>query len=103
MTPSIVDAFLSRPAVVQFDDKDVMLSRPTVAHFIAAQDAESRGEFMPAWYVWQHTLDENGRQAFKSIEYVKEICNAPLVMRLARLIEPLYLEGLDLPAPHAKS
>jgi hypothetical protein len=26
-----------------------------------------------------------------------------MVMRLARLIEPLYLEGLDLPAPHAKS
>ena len=103
MSPSIIDAFLSRPAVVEFDGGTITLARPTVAHFIAAQDAEARGEFMPAWYVWQHLLEKDGRQAFVSIEYVKDFCNAPTVIRLARLIEPLYVEGLDLPAPHAKS
>jgi hypothetical protein len=74
-----------------------------VAHFIAAQDAESRGEVMPAWYVWQHLLDENGKQAFSNIELVKDVCSAPMAIRLGRLIEPLYVEGLDLQAPHAKS
>jgi hypothetical protein len=33
---------------------------------------------------------------------VREL-NAPTVLRIARLIEALYVEGLDLPAPHAKS
>jgi hypothetical protein len=32
-----------------------------------------------------------------------DFCNAPTVIRLARLIEPLYVEGLDLQAPLAKS
>lgn len=103
MTPSIIDAFLAKPASVEIDGRAVALSRPTVAHFIAAQDAESRGEFMPAWYVWQHLLDENGKQAFANIELVKDVCSAPMVIRLGRLIEPLYVEGLDLQAPHAKS
>ncbi len=103
MSPSLIDAFLAKPAVVEFDGRALLLSRPTVAHFIAAQDAETRGEFMPAWYVWQHVLDEDGKQAFKSVDVVHDLCSAPVVIRLSKIIEPLYVEGLDLPAPHAKS
>lgn len=103
MSPNLIDAFLARAAVIEIDGKSLAIARPTVAHFIAAQDAETRGEFMPAWYVWQHVLDENGKQAFASLDVVKDLCSAPLVIRLAKLIEPFYVEGLDLPAPHAKS
>jgi hypothetical protein len=44
----------------------------------------------------------DGSAEFSSIEVVREL-NAPTVLRIARLIEALYVEGLDLPAPHAKS
>jgi hypothetical protein len=99
---SLIESFLARPVAVEFDGRTLYLKRPTVAHLIAAQDAESRGEFMPAWYVLTHVVTSAGTPEFGSIEIVKEL-SAPLVLRLARLIEPLYVEGLDLPAPHAKS
>ncbi len=98
----LLDAFLSRPAVVTFDGVVLHLKRPTVAHLIAAQDAESRGEFMPAWYVLNHVVKADGSAEFSSIELVREL-NAPTVLRIARLIEQLYVEGLDLQAPHEKS
>ena len=99
---SLIDSFLARPVAVEFDGRTIHLKRPTVAHLIAAQDAESRGEFMPAWYVLNHVVTSAGTPEFGSMDLVKEL-SAPLVLRLARIIEPLYVEGLDLPAPHAKS
>lgn len=98
----IIHALLAQDAVVEFRGEQIRLRRPTVADLIAAQDAESRGAFMPAWYVANHLLGPDGRNQFANPDELRAM-SAPAVVALSRLIEPLYLEGLDLQAPPAKS
>ncbi len=98
---SVLESLLAREAVVQFDGNDVRLLRPTVAHFVAAQDAETRGTWMPAWYCASHVLGADGSTLWKHADELRAL-SAPKVLALARLIEPLYVEGLDLPALPAK-
>lgn len=97
----ILDALLARESVVDFNGQQVRLRRPTVADLIAAQDAESRGTFMPAWYCAAHVLGSDGQCVWKSAEELRTL-SAPQVIALSRLIEPLYVEGLDLDRSPAK-
>ena len=92
----ILDALLARNVTVKFREQSVTLRRPTVADLVAAQDAEKRGVFMPAFYCAAHVLDANGETLWKSHEELRTL-SAPDVIALSRLIEPLYVEGLDLP------
>lgn len=98
---SLISALLATDAEVVWDGLTVRILRPTVAHFIAAQDAESRGVWMPAWYVATHVVGVDGQTLWKSHEELR-VLSAPKIIALARLIEPLYLEGLDSPALAAK-
>jgi hypothetical protein len=97
----ILDALLARDHTVDFNGKSVRLRRPTVADLIAAQDAETRGVFMPAYYCAAHVLAEDGTTLWKSPDELRGL-SAPAVVALSRLIEPLYLEGLDLDRLPAK-
>ena len=67
----MLESLLAREAVVQFDGNDVRLLRPTVAHFVAAQDAETRGTWMPAWYCAAHVLGADGSTLWKHAETLK--------------------------------
>lgn len=98
----ILDALLARESVVDFEGHQVRLRRPTVADLIAAQDAESRGVFMPAYYCAAHVLAADGTTLWKSADELRSL-SAPRVVALSRLIEPLYVEGLDLDRLHAKA
>ena len=96
-----INAFVGVDAASAMDPATVRLRRPTVADLIAAQDAESRGTFMPAWYCAAHVLGSDGQCVWKSADELRTL-SAPQVIALSRLIEPLYVEGLDLDRSPAK-
>jgi hypothetical protein len=89
----MIDALLARPLAVEFRGETVRLRRPTIGDLVAAIDVQSRGENMAAWYVATHVLDSDGAQMY-TLDVAKRL-SAPAVIALARLIEPLYSEGLD--------
>lgn len=97
----MIAALLAKPCHVEFRGERVAIRRPRVADVVAALDASARGEYMPAWFVLHHVL-EGDAPAFASLEEVMRL-DGPAVIELARYIEPLYTEGLDLQAPPAKS
>lgn len=97
----MISSLLTRPKTIDFRGESIKLRRPTVADVVAALDAQERAVYMPAWFVWMHVMDGDA-QAFESIEQVMRL-DGPGVIALAQQIEPLYAEGLDLQAPHAKS
>ena len=89
----MIDALLARPTIVRIGTKEFRCRRPTVADFIAVLDAESRGEYLPALYVANHLIDENGERMFTP-ETARNL-HGPSVVILSRQIEVLYTEGLD--------
>lgn len=89
----MIEALLARPLTVEFRGEAVRLRRPTIADLVAAIDAQSRDENMPAWYVATHVLDADGANMY-TLDVAKRL-SAPAVIALAKMIEPLYSEGLD--------
>lgn len=89
----MIEALLARPKTVDFRGEPVVLRRPTVADLVAALDASTRGDRMEPWYVANHVLGPDGRLLY-TIEEAQKL-SAPACIALARIIEPLYTEGLD--------
>ena len=89
----MLEALLARPVTLEFRGETVRVRRPTIGDLVAAIDAQSRGENMPAWYVAAHVLDSDGANMY-TLDMAKRL-SAPAVIALARIIEPLYSEGLD--------
>lgn len=97
----MIAALLAKPCTIDFRGERVAIRRPRVVDIVAALDASARGDYMPAWFVLNHVL-EGDVPAFASMEEVMRL-DGPAVVELARMIEPLYTEGLDLQPPPAKS
>lgn len=97
----MIASLLSKTCELEVGQERVRVRRPTVADFVAAIDASTRGLFMPAWFVFNHALDGDA-QAFESIEQVQRL-DGCRVIQLGKQIEGLYAEGLDLLSPPAKS
>jgi hypothetical protein len=97
----MIAALLAKPHHIDFRGERVVIKRPRVADLVACVDASERGTYMPAWFVLNHVLDGD-HPAFESLEQVMQL-DGPAVVELSREIEKLYVEGLDLSGPHAKS
>ncbi len=89
----MIEALRGQNLTIDFRGERVTLRRPTVADLVAALDASSRETHMSAWYVARHVLGADGQLAYTLDEVMK--LSAPAVVALARVIEPLYTEGLD--------
>jgi len=89
----VIDALAARPLATEFRGEPIRLRRPTIGDLVAAIDAQSRGENMAAWYVAAHVLAPDGSLAY-TIDQARQL-SAPACIALARIIEPLYSEGLD--------
>jgi len=97
----MIHALLAKPHAIDFRGERIVIRRPRVADLVACVDQSERGVYMPAWFVMNHVMDGDS-QAFQTLEQVMQL-DGPAVVELAREIEKLYVEGLDLSGPHAKS
>lgn len=97
----MIASLLSKTCELEVGQERIRVRKPTVADFVAAIDASTRGLFMPAWFVLNHVLDGDV-QAFETLEQVNRL-DGCRVIQLGKQIEGLYAEGLDLLSPPAKS
>lgn len=91
----MIQALNMEPVALVAGGVEITLRRPTVADFVAFQDATQRGVNPAAWYVWNHVVKPDGRRAFASVEQVLEL-PFPWVRAVAQEVDQLYGEGVDL-------